>query len=63
MTESLLPFDLPEISGTKFKWCADIAVPLPIEGLYSYAIPSELLEASKPGVRASVPFKNREMTG
>lgn len=63
MTESLLPFDLSEVSGTKLKWCADIAVPLPIEGLYSYGLPEELIEAAKPGVRVSVPFKNREMTG
>ncbi len=47
----------------KYSLCADIAVPLPIEGLYSYLIPPAFEALAKPGVRVLVPFKNREMTG
>jgi primosomal protein N' (replication factor Y) len=43
--------------------CADVAVPLPIQGLFTYEIPGESAERARPGVRVLVPFKNRELTG
>src|SRR5207253_893794 len=43
--------------------CAEIAVPLPVEGLFTYSIPAELQNSVQPGVRVRVPFKNREMVG
>lgn len=44
--------------------CASVAVPLPIATTaFSYLIPTELQEKVVPGVRAHVPFRNREITG
>jgi primosomal protein N' (replication factor Y) len=62
MTRDLLDFNLPETPALS-QFCADVAVPLPVEGTFSYLIPQELLESAKIGVRLQVPFKNRELTG
>ncbi len=44
--------------------CASVAVPLPIATTaFSYLIPDEFREKATPGVRVSVPFRNREITG
>ena len=43
--------------------CAEVAVPLPIEGLFSYSVPAEWEDKVKSGVRVRVPFRNREITG
>jgi len=39
----------------------DVAVPLPVQGLFTYTVPSELISKAKRGVRVRVPFKNREI--
>ena len=41
----------------------DVAVPLPIEGVFSYLVEPEQVPRAKRGVRVRVPFKNREITG
>lgn len=43
--------------------CVEVAVPLPIPGLFSYLIPAELQDKVKKGVRVRIPFKNREVVG
>jgi primosomal protein N' (replication factor Y) (superfamily II helicase) len=43
--------------------CAEIAVPLPVEGTFSYLIPEGCAAECKIGVRVQVPFTNREITG
>ena len=47
-------------SDSRNVFVADIAVPLPVTGLFSYLVPGELKEKAKIGVRVRVPFKNRE---
>jgi primosomal protein N' (replication factor Y) len=42
---------------------AQVAVPLPIPTVFSYSIPEPLLAKAIPGVRATVPFRNTEITG
>ena len=42
---------------------AQVAVPLPIPTVFSYSIPESLLTKAIPGVRATVPFRNTEITG
>lgn len=42
---------------------ADIAVPIPVMGLFTYEVPAEFQERLQVGVRVRVPFKNREMIG
>jgi primosomal protein N' (replication factor Y) len=41
----------------------DVAIPLPLEQTYSYAVPPELAERVLPGVRVLVPFGRRTVTG
>jgi len=43
--------------------CAAVAVPLPIPTVFTYLIPEELRSKAVPGVRATVPFRNTEITG
>ncbi len=43
--------------------CVDVAVPLPIIGLFTYQVPEGLEEKAKVGVRVRVPFKNRDLIG
>ncbi|MDD5218239.1 MAG: primosomal protein N' [Candidatus Omnitrophica bacterium] len=43
--------------------CVNIAVPLPIEGLYTYTVPHGMEDKARAGVRVRVPFKNRELIG
>jgi len=41
-----------------------VAIPLPIATeAFSYSVPPELVEKAVPGVRVTVPFRNREITG
>lgn len=42
---------------------AEIAVPIPVSGLFSYTIPPEWQDKARPGVRVRVPFRNREIIG
>ncbi len=42
---------------------AEIALPLPVDQVFSYSIPDNLLDAALPGRRVSVAFTNRRMTG
>ena len=42
---------------------AEIALPLPVDQVFSYSIPDNLLDAALPGRRVSVVFTNRRMTG
>ncbi len=42
---------------------ADVALPLPVDQLFSYSIPQNLLDSARPGRRVSVAFTNRKMTG
>lgn len=53
----------PAAAGERVELIAEIAVPLPIQGTFSYRIPPELASKTKVGVRVRIPFKNREMTG
>lgn len=41
----------------------EVAVPLPVEGSFTYLLDSSQIEQVKVGVRVLVPFKNREMIG
>ncbi len=43
--------------------CVDVAVPLPIEGAFTYLLEPNQIPKAKVGVRVRVPFKNREMIG
>ncbi len=42
---------------------ADIAVPLPVRGTFTYKIPGDLKEEAEPGKRALVPFGGRNIPG
>ena len=42
---------------------AEIALPLPVDQVFSYSIPDNLLDTALPGRRVSVAFTNRRMTG
>ena len=42
---------------------AEIALPLPVDQVFSYLIPDNLLTVARPGCRVSVAFTNRRMTG
>ena len=63
MKEPLLALDLPGPAKTGTVLAADVAVPLPVEGIFSYSVPAELEVKAVRGVRVTVPFENREMTG
>ena len=41
----------------------DVAVPIPVEGPFTYLIPESLAAKARAGMRVRVPFKNQEMTG
>lgn len=43
--------------------CVDVAIPLPIEGAFSYALKPEQVDRVKVGIRVRVPFRNREVIG
>ncbi len=40
-----------------------VALPLPLDQLFSYSVPERLTDRAKPGYRAVVPFGNRTLTG
>ncbi len=48
----------PEIHGY-----AEIALPVPVDGTFTYIIPDEIKETIAPGCRVMVPFGRRRMTG
>src|SRR5215472_10585541 len=41
----------------------EVALPLPLRSLFTYAIPERLADSVCPGSRVLVPFRNRAMTG
>ena len=41
---------------------ADVALPLPIDGCFTYRIPPGMAETIQPGARVIVPFGNRQLT-
>ena len=43
--------------------CVEVAIPLPIQGPFSYLLDESLVGRAKIGARVRVPFKNREITG
>lgn len=49
--------------ATKEPLIAHVAVPLPIPTVFSYLIPEAMAAKAVPGVRATVPFRNTEITG
>lgn len=42
---------------------AEIALPLPVDQVFSYSVPDTLRDMAQPGCRAFVSFRNRLMTG
>ena len=40
-----------------------VALPIPIDRLFDYAIPPSQIDAARPGCRVLVPFRNRRLTG
>lgn len=55
-------FQKPSPVNVSAKICVDVAVPLPVEGIFSYSVPEEMVDRAVSGVRVLVPFKNREIT-
>lgn len=55
--------DLLTPGPTQTATIAEIAVPLPLDGIFSYIVPAEMAANIQSGVRARVPFRNREITG
>ena len=45
------------------KTCVEIAVPLPVDGTFSYCVPPNLVEEVRVGCRALVPFGNKRIEG
>lgn len=43
--------------------CVKVAVPLPVQGTFTYAVPDELSGSLVPGMRVLVPFGPRTITG
>ncbi len=41
----------------------EVALPLPIDQLFSYAVPEELAGLAQPGLRVLVPFREKKVTG
>lgn len=48
---------------SQLRVCVDVAVSLPVEGLFSYLLPVEWEKRVQAGVRVRVPFRNREIIG
>jgi primosomal protein N' (replication factor Y) len=42
---------------------AEIALPVPVDGTFTYVVPEEMQESIAPGCRVMVPFGRRRMTG
>ncbi len=68
MPQNFNPLTLPSpLLGERVKGegetCVEIALPLPIEGTFSYLLEPDQIDRAKIGVRVRVPFKNREVTG
>lgn len=49
--------------STQLQSVAEVAVPLPIVGTFSYGITEDLQPSIQAGIRVRVPFKNRSLTG
>ena len=43
--------------------CADVAIPVPVPGPFTYTVPDNLKDKLQCGVRVRVPFRNREAVG
>ncbi len=54
---------MKDLLDSSTQLCIDVAVPLPVSGLFSYSLPPELEPKARPGVRVRVPFRNRELVG
>ena len=54
---------IAEAQGGSPPVCVDVAVPLHIEGTFTYLLKPEQVLRAKIGVRVRIPFKNRETTG
>ena len=42
---------------------AEVALPVPVDGTFTYIVPEEIRESIAPGCRVTVPFGRRRMTG
>lgn len=63
MTRSVMADLLIDPSSQSRLQLVEIAIPLAVDDPFTYAIPQELTEQVKPGVRVRVPFKNRDIVG
>jgi primosomal protein N' (replication factor Y) len=61
--DSLPPARRVSEEGTCRMICIRTAIALPVNGLYTYRVPSALQSAVSPGKRVLVPFGNRRVTG
>ena len=43
--------------------CVQVALPVPIDSLFTYRVPDALAEAAEPGRRVLVRFSGRRLTG
>lgn len=53
--------EIPGLAGEQV--VAEVAVPLPVAGTFSYVIPETIKDPVEPGMRVRVPFRNRDITG
>ena len=63
MTEASLLKDIATAEKKAGRLSVEVALPLPIENMFSYFLKPEQIPLAKVGVRVRVPFKNREATG
>ncbi len=64
MTQTLkLDFEQPEPKDILAPLCVQVAVPLPIENTFTYALKPDQASRAKVGMRVRIPFKNRETFG
>ncbi|MFQ5417624.1 MAG: primosomal protein N' [Myxococcota bacterium] len=55
MAQSLFAVDADDV--------ARVALPVPVDELFDYAVPAELTDAAQPGHRVQVRFRDRHLTG
>jgi primosomal protein N' (replication factor Y) len=53
------PIQAKKIESTQ---TVEVAIPLPLDGTFHYAVPAKLLSLVRPGLRVFVPFGRRKMT-
>src|SRR5262245_38691034 len=65
MTTNLLFPDeaKPPVFASVFSTVADVAVPVPVDRPFTYAVPRHLEGKVRPGARVSVPFGPRQLLG